>query len=252
MCFQFRQFSIRQDRCAMKVGTDGVLLGAWANGGERILDIGTGTGLIAIMMAQRYPRANVVGVEIDADAAEQAAENCKNSPFTSNIHILHDSIQNYASSIEAHALSIRAYASSMKNYASELQNCSTDVQYDAIVSNPPFFTPHATNHSSGKRVIARHGDTLTYSELASNAYHLLTEEAEFSVVVPSDYRTAMDDAAAISGFSPSRICAISTKPGTAPKRFLLAYKKHWCNDIEESAITIGDEHYMALTSPFYL
>ena len=238
MCFQFRQFSIRQDRCAMKVGTDGVLLGAWANGGERILDIGTGTGLIAIMMAQRYPQANVVGVEIDADAAEQAAENCKNSPFTSNIHILHDSIQNYASS--------------MKNYASELQNCSMDVQYDAIVSNPPFFTPHATSHSSGKRLIARHSDTLTYSELASSAYHLLTEEGEFSVVVPSDYRIAMDDAAAISGFSPSRICAISTKPDTAPKRFLLAYKKHWCSDIEESAITIGDGHYKALTAPFYL
>lgn len=75
--FRFKQFEIEQDRCAMKVGTDGVLLGAWAQGGRRILDIGSGTGLISLMMAQRFPEAEVVGIDMDADACGQAKENVK-------------------------------------------------------------------------------------------------------------------------------------------------------------------------------
>ena len=79
--FSFKQFTVRQDRCAMKVGTDGTLLGAWAHGGQHILDIGSGTGLIALMMAQRFPDATVVAVDIDAEACRQAAENVAASPF---------------------------------------------------------------------------------------------------------------------------------------------------------------------------
>ena len=112
--FTFQKFTIHQDRCAMKVGTDGVLLGAWAHGGKRILDIGTGTGLVAIMMAQRFADAHVTAVEIDHNAALQACNNANCSPFASRIGIVETSIQNF------------------EVYGTQL--------FDSIVSNPPFFT----------------------------------------------------------------------------------------------------------------
>ena len=94
--FTFKQFHIEQDRTAMKVGTDGVLLGTWAEGGRTILDIGTGTGLVALMMAQRFEDAQVVGIDIDPDASEQARENVAASPFASRISILHTSLQAFS------------------------------------------------------------------------------------------------------------------------------------------------------------
>ena len=97
-CFSFKQFSVHQDRCAMKVGTDGTLLGAWAIAPEgkcRILDIGTGTGLIALMMAQRYPQAEIVGIDIDSSACSQARENVNNSPFKQRISIVNIDINDY-------------------------------------------------------------------------------------------------------------------------------------------------------------
>lgn len=108
--FAFKKFVIHQDHCAMKVGTDGVLLGSWANGGKRILDIGTGTGLIALMMAQRYTDAIIDAVEIDHDAALQAYENVSNTEFANRINIVETAIQHH----------------------------STQDKYNAIVSNPPF------------------------------------------------------------------------------------------------------------------
>lgn len=91
--FRFQQFTVYQDKCGMKVGTDGTLLGAWATGGRRILDIGTGTGLIALMMAQRFPEATVTAIDIDADASAQARENVASSPFTGRIDVAHVSLQ---------------------------------------------------------------------------------------------------------------------------------------------------------------
>ena len=115
--FAFKKFVIHQDHCAMKVGTDGVLLGSWANGGKRILDIGTGTGLIALMMAQRYTDAIIDAVEIDHDAALQAYENVSNTEFANRIKIVETAIQHY----------------------------STQDKYNAIVSNPPFFIDSLLN-----------------------------------------------------------------------------------------------------------
>ena len=109
--FRFKQFEIFQDRCAMKVGTDGVLVGAWARGGSRILDIGSGTGLISLMMAQRYQDARVVGIDMDEDACRQACENVASSPFADRVEIVH----------------------------SRLQDFLPEEKFDAIVSNPPFF-----------------------------------------------------------------------------------------------------------------
>ena len=96
--FQFQRFTIHQDQCAMKVGTDGVLLGAWAQGGERVLDIGTGTGVIALMMAQRYAKAHVVAVDIDEAAVRQARQNADASPFGDRVEVVLSSIQDYATS----------------------------------------------------------------------------------------------------------------------------------------------------------
>ena len=92
--FRFKQFTIHQEQCAMKVGTDGTLLGAWAQGGERILDIGTGTGVIALRMAQRFPQSQVVGIDIDGLACEQALENVAASPFHDQVQVTHLSLQN--------------------------------------------------------------------------------------------------------------------------------------------------------------
>ena len=106
--FKFKHFLVRQDLCAMKVGTDGVLLGAWANGGDCILDVGTGTGLIALMMAQRYPNAQITAIDIDEGATRQALQNVENAGCQHRIKVLQEKVQ-------AH-----------------------EGLYDAIVSNPPF------------------------------------------------------------------------------------------------------------------
>ena len=160
--FTFQKFTIHQDRCAMKVGTDGVLLGAWAHGGKRILDIGTGTGLVAIMMAQRFADAHVTAVEIDHNAALQACYNAKCSPFASRIGIVETSIQNF------------------EVYGTQL--------FDSIVSNPPFFTDSLKNPDS-QRATARHADTLTYRDLFTAVKRLLVEDGEFSAIIPSNCLT---------------------------------------------------------------
>ena len=160
--FTFKQFDIKHDKCAMKVGTDGVLLGAWAEGGQRILDIGTGTGLIAIMMAQRYGEASVTGVDIDHDAAIQARDNASRTPFASRISIVESPVQNL--SADTHGL------------------------FDAIVCNPPFFTDSLKNPDQ-QRAVARHADTLPYRQLFETVAQLLAANGEFSAVIPADCRS---------------------------------------------------------------
>ena len=177
--FQFKQFTIRQDLCAMKVGTDGVLLGAWAHGGDSILDVGTGTGLIALMMAQRFSKAQVTAIDIDEGAFRQAIENVKNADFQDRVVVLHEQVQNH------------------------------EGQYDAVVSNPPFFID-SLNAPDAQRNTARHAETLTYAELMEAAWRLLKDNGELSVVVPFDYRQRMEDEATFRGFFPSRVCAVKT------------------------------------------
>ena len=138
--FQFKRFVIEQDLCAMKVGTDGVLLGAWADGGKRILDIGAGTGLIALMMAQRFTDALITGVELDGDACRQAMENVANSPFSDRVGLLNESIQCFAAK-------------------TEYQHT-----FDAIVCNPPFFENSLRNRDE-KETLARHNDLLPWTDL---------------------------------------------------------------------------------------
>ena len=218
--FQFKQFTVEQELCAMKVGTDGVLLGAWAKGGQRILDAGTGTGVIAMMLAQRYPGARVTAIDIDEGAVRQAQQNVTKSPFAAQVTVLHETLQEHQG------------------------------EYDAIVSNPPFFIDSLAAPDE-QRNMARHTATLTYAELMQAAYRLLSDEGELSVVVPFDYRQRMEDEAIFVGFFPSRVCAVKTTERKPAKRYLLAFRKHPC-PCEKEQLTIGSEDYQALTSAFYL
>ena len=218
--FQFKQFTVEQKLCAMKVGTDGVLLGAWAKGGQRILDAGTGTGVIAMMLAQRYPGARVTAIDIDEGAVRQAQQNVTKSPFAAQVTVLQETLQEHQG------------------------------EYDAIVSNPPFFIDSLAAPDE-QRNMARHTATLTYAELMQAAYRLLSDEGELSVVVPFDYRQRMEDEAIFVGFFPSRVCAVKTTERKPAKRYLLAFRKHPC-PCEKEQLTIGSEDYQALTSAFYL
>lgn len=218
--FQFKQFAIEQELCAMKVGTDGVLLGAWAQGGQRVLDVGAGTGVIALMMAQRYPEAQVVAIDIDEGAVRQAQQNVSQSPFSSRVSVLQQAVQEHQG------------------------------EYESIVSNPPFFID-SLQAPDEQRNMARHTATLSYGELMKAAYRLLADNGELSVVVPLDYRRRMEDEAVFVGFFPSRVCGVKTTERKPAKRFLLAFRKHPC-PCEKTEITIGNEAYNRLTEAFYL
>lgn len=230
--FQFRQFVVHQQRCAMKVGTDGTLLGAWAAAPSvqcRILDIGTGTGLIALMMAQRYPEAEVTGIDIDEDAVAQADENVRLSPFSERVRI----------------------------YRQDIVNFTDIIGFDAIVSNPPYFVDSLACPDD-QRTIARHAVSLTYEQLMHQAYHLLKDEGRFSVVVPSDCRAKIEAAACLEGFFTTRVCLIKTTPRKQPKRQLIEFQKHPVSelDISEGVIEVSpnvrSEWYQQLTKEFYI
>ncbi len=226
--FQFRQFTIHQQRCAMKVGTDGTLLGAWAslpeefptNGVPQILDVGTGTGLIALMMAQRYSDAYITAIDIDADAVAQASENVASTPFASRIRVTHCDV-------------------------ADAEGC-----YDAIVCNPPFFT-HALHSPDDKRTLARHADALPYRLLAQRAWMLLQEWGELSVVVPTQQKNLMESETVLAGFFKSRECVVKTTVRKPAKRVMMAFRKH-PTPLQNDEITIGTEKYTALTKEFYL
>ena len=204
----------------MKVGTDGVMLGAWAQGGKRVLDAGTGTGVVALMMAQRFPEAKVTAIDIDEGAVAQAKENVEASPFIVQVTVVRESVQEHQG------------------------------LYDAVVSNPPYFID-SLNAPNQQRNLARHTQTLTYAELMQAAWRLLTDDGELSLIVPFDYRQRMEDEATFVGFFPSRVCAIRTVEGKPARRFLLAFRKHPC-ERQYEITTIGDKHYQMLTEAFYL
>ena len=230
--FKFRQFTVRQDRCAMKVGTDGTLLGAWAHGGLTVLDIGTGTGLIALMMAQRFPEAHVVGVDIDHDAIRQARENVAASPFAERIQLIDADIRTLLLSDLGHS------------------------PFNAIVANPPYFVD-SLECPDDQRTLARHTASLTYRELMGVVSLLLADDGEFSVVIPFDCKAGMEREAALAGLFKVRECAVKTTPRKQPRRYLLAFSKHpatleTTEGVIETAPNVRSEWYQQLTKDFYL
>lgn len=219
--FRFKQFTVSQTRCAMKVGTDGTLLGAWARGGRRVLDIGTGTGLIALMMAQRFSSAQVLGIDIDPDAVFQAKANAASSPFAERVSIEHTDVK-----------------------------CLFAQPFDAIVCNPPYFVDSLECLDS-QRTLARHAATLSYADLMANAWRLLTDDGELSVVIPFDCKARLEAEAVIQGFFKVREWAVKTTPHKMPRRYLLSFGKH-AGELDRGEGVIGSQWYNELTKDFYL
>lgn len=230
--FRFREFTIWQDRCAMKVGTDGVLLGAWTNVPDsgNIADLGTGTGLIAIMLAQRCP-CFVTGVEIDSSAASQAAENMAACVWSDRLRTVCADVNEFC-----------------KVHKSE---------YSLIVSNPPYFREDVKSHVDSRNV-ARHTDSLSFCELVAAAFMMLADGGRFSVILPYEAATDFIGEAISAGLNLSRRTAVVTKPGAQPKRVLLEFSKGFSvpqTETSELLLSSGgmkSAEYAEMTSAFYL
>ena len=229
MSFRFKQFYIEDSKCAMKVGTDGVLLGCWANpnltldiGHLRILDVGTGSGLIARMMMQRFPEAEVEGIDIDEAAVEQAREN------------------------------------GVQAYVSRLQEWKKEEGYDLIVSNPPYFQNSLKNPDKG-RELARHTDSLSYEELIDHSARLLREGGQLALILPADKEAEMRQIAASKNLFLTHVTRVYSKESKPARRVLLAFR-YQISDISrtEDTLVLEDEKgerskaYQELTKDFYL
>ena len=229
MSFRFKQFSIQDDRCAMKVGTDGVLLGCWAPKGSRILDVGTGSGLIARMLMQRCPEAKVEGIDIDAAAVEQAKEN-----------------------------GVRAYCSSLQDWQND-QSQITNHKYDLIVSNPPYFQNSLKNPDKGRQA-ARHTDTLSYEELIAHSARLLTEDGQLALILPAEAETEIRQLAGAAGLYLTHITRVYSKETKPVRRVLLLFEMSRSRDLEitTDVLVLEDEKggrsaaYSELCKDFYL
>ncbi len=212
----------------MKVGTDGLLLGAWAQGGSSVLDIGTGTGLIALMMAQRFPDAHVDAIDIDADAASQAEDNARRSPFADRVAVRCVSLQEYVAERE----------------------------YDSIVCNPPFFTQSLQSPDS-KRTLARHSVALPFDDLFRHARRLMSEDGVLSIVVPSDALSQIETAAVMNNLFLVRRCLVRTTRKKPARRLLLSFSQKPSPFLDEEgviqeAVNEPSEWYRNLTCDFLL
>ena len=229
MSFRFKQFFIEDSKCAMKVGTDGVLLGAWCpvSGyglrvtGYRILDVGTGSGLIARMLMQRCPEALIDAIDIDPDAAEQANEN-----------------------------GVKASCSSLQEWQGS---------YDLIVSNPPYFQNSLKNPDKG-REMARHTDTLSYEELVKHSARLLTIYGQLAVILPAEAETEIREIAARYSLYCTHVTRVYSKETKPARRVLLSFEMSRCRDdeITTDTLILEDEKggrsaaYSELCKEFYL
>lgn len=229
--FRFKQFEIDDSLSAMKIGTDGVLLGAWADVADAhsILDIGTGTGLVAIMCAQRNAVARVHGIDIVEDAVTEACGNMARTAWSERLSAKHADVRMY----------------------------NPDMRYDHIVSNPPFFL--TTLHSpDAVRAMARHADTLTYDDLVSAAERLLNPDGRLSVVLPTDCAQQFRRVA-FERVWLTRIMDVVTREGEAPKRTMMEFRLSDATLMPRAAcltIQAADgsytEDYRRLTEQFYL
>lgn len=235
MAFQFKHFSIEQDRCAMKVGTDGVLLGAWAtltNNPYSILDIGSGTGLIALMLAQRSNAEQIDALEIDENAYEQCVENFENSNWGDRLFCYHASFQ---------------------EFVEEMHN---EEQYDLIISNPPFYTSSYKSENE-QRDLARFEDALPFEHLLQGSSLLLSEKGVFCVIIPFAEEEKFISIANHFELFPSKITRVKGTPSTETKRSLIAFSKAKNNNPATDVLVIETsrheytQEYINLTKEFY-
>jgi tRNA1Val (adenine37-N6)-methyltransferase len=232
--FQFKQFSIQQDKTAMKIGTDGVLLGAWTpieNNPFSILDIGTGTGIIALMLAQRSHAEQIDALEIDEDAYEQAVDNFENSPWGDRLFCFHAGVDEFIEEPED--------------------------EYDLIVSNPPFYTEDYKTENP-QRDLARFADALPFEDLIEVAALLLSENGIFSVIIPFKEEENFMAIAKEYELHPFKITRVKGNPTSEVKRSLLAFTRNESDTVlkDELIIETGRHiytpEYIELTKDFYL
>ena len=230
--FSFKQFTVYHDRCAMKVGIDGVLLGAWSDvlNTEHILDIGTGSGLIALMVAQRS-NSVIDAIEIEKNAVDQANENVDRSPWSGRIHIQEISLQNFA-----------------KN---------TPQRYDLIISNPPYFI-NSLKAPSSKRSTARHTDSLTHEELIINAIILLKPTGRICIILPVNEAFRCKLFAQSNKLYCTREVRVFPKPNVDASRILMEFSFKECPvKCTELVIESNERHhyskeFTSLAKDFYL
>jgi tRNA1Val (adenine37-N6)-methyltransferase len=231
--FRFRQFLVCQEGSAMKVGTDGVLLGAWVDceGAQSVLDVGTGTGLISLMIAQRSSDPTITAIEIDAASAVQARENVMASKWLSRIGV-----------VEA---DFRYWEPDDKR------------TFDLIVCNPPFFTRSLKNPDS-KRAAARHDDALPLSELIKRASGMLGIDGRLAIILPADRLSEAMEVASLNGLFLHRSLDVRGNPTAAIKRVLLEWGRRE-REVQAMELVIETEvrgvfspEYQHLTSEFYL
>lgn len=236
--FRFKQFSIEQSRSAMKVGTDGVVLGAWCNiqqSDKRVVDIGSGCGVIALMIAQRTIDTKIDGVEIEPESAAEAAQNFASSPWSDRLTLHNTDIQSFA-----------------KQHQGE---------YDHIVTNPPFFVD-SLNSPDHERTIARHNIELPFEELIEAVDLLLNEGGRLSIILPIPEMHSFEELAQ-GVLTPTCRCTLYGREGGAARRMVVEFAKcaNFKDQTKEETLTIENrdisverysEEYRILTHDFYL
>lgn len=249
--FRFKKFSVVNERSAMKVNTDGVLLGAVMDirpEDRLLLDIGTGTGTIALMAAQRLsslivashvtnaPHNNIFNVEaidIDEPSATEAAQNFANSPWADNLNANNLSLDQYAESLPA------------------------DKYFDLIFSNPPYFEDSLTAPDQRKSTARHTSDGLSYRDIFDFAAERLSADGRVAFVLPSDQEVALCRYARMSGLHLFRITRVRTVPRKAPSRIIAEFSKHRKENPEDTTLTIQNEgaytqEYLNVMKEFYL
>lgn len=231
--FKFKQFTIHQDKCAMKIGTDAVLLGAWANiehNPKSVLDIGSGTGVIALMLAQRSSAQLIDVIEIDDDAYEQCVDNFENSTWSDRLFCYHASLQEFVDEAED--------------------------KYDLIISNPPFYSSDYKSNNN-QRNLARFEDSLPFDHLIESASKLLSDDGKFAVILPFQEEEKLIALASEVNLLPNSVLRVKGNPNTELKRSLLEFsfrKKEIKIDklIIETSRHQYTKEYINLTKDFYL
>jgi tRNA1Val (adenine37-N6)-methyltransferase len=231
--FKFKQFTIEQDRCAMKIGTDGVLLGAWTSIDHtpfNVLDIGAGTGILSLMIAQRSNAEQIEAIEIDDDAFEQCAENFENSPWSDRLFCFHASLLEYMEAV--------------------------DEKFDLIICNPPFYSEdYKTTDQS--RDLARFSDAMPLEHIIFAVIHFLSDTGKFAIVIPYKEEENYIEEASLIGLFPNRILRVRGNETSDLKRSLIEFSYSESPTKVSELIIETERHqytedYINLTKDYYL
>ena len=228
--FRFKQFTIQHQRSSMKVGTDAVLLGAWCelDGARRVLDVGTGCGVIALMVAQRTTEADIWAIDIDSASVDEARENFLHSPWSDRLQARQEDFNNLADADG----------------------------FDLIVTNPPYYNEDVLPPDA-VRSAARHTHALSFDQLMRGAARLLKSDGSIALITPVEARDAVTSAATFAGLNLSRLTTVHSSEGKPPKRLLWQWCKQRCV-IQRDTLTLHlkggnpTPQYIELCQDFYL